>query len=458
MKKYLLIVFFCIEFVSIAQIRITGKVIDSESVPLIGAAVYLNNTSIGTTTDDNGEFELFIKQGVHDLIISYLGYETIQYKIDTNKPLKKIIFRTKETGNILEEIVLENKKYSKEDRAYFLSRFRNTFIGKTIFSQNCKILNPDVIQFHYDSETKILEAYVRKPIEILNKDLGYKIFYDLVHYELTQSKITYLGYSRYQDLKGGKSKQRKWSKNRLRAYNGSKMHFIRAARKGELRKDGFIMGLSKRILNPERPSDSILKKARKYLRSLNTKSDTSQTFKILSNKNLQLRENRKKVINQLKKKHEFKNITIKSINNLINSPAIVRKNKDGLYEANILAGLNYKRDSVLKIINKSRLKKFIDVKITDSITDGEFLTKINKDVIMMFKNYLDIKYMNEKEEFNYRRGPNRLNYQATKLILFSDSVVLDKSGVFIEPLDVFMEGYWGYEKIADALPLDYRPL
>lgn len=77
---------------------------------------------------------------------------------------------------------------------------------------------------------------------------------------------------------------------------------------------------------------------------------------------------------------------------------------------------------------------------------------------MMFKNYLDIKYMNEKEEFNYRRGPNRLNYQATKLILFSDSVVLDKSGVFIEPLDVFMEGYWGYEKIADALPLDYRPL
>lgn len=87
----------------------------------------------------------------------------------------------------------------------------------------------------------------------------------------------------------------------------------------------------------------------------------------------------------------------------------------------------------------------------------DFLIKDNNKVILKFQNYLDINYMNEKEEYNFRKGPNRLNYQSSKIILFTESVLLDPSGIFIEPLDVFMEGYWDYEKIADALPLDYTP-
>lgn len=85
MKKLLILFFLLNGFINNAQTRISGKVLDSNNLPLIGAAVYLNNTSIGTTTNDLGEFELFIKAGVHDLIISYLGYETIQYQIDTKK-------------------------------------------------------------------------------------------------------------------------------------------------------------------------------------------------------------------------------------------------------------------------------------------------------------------------------------------------------------------------------------
>jgi len=74
MKKLLILFFLLNGFINNAQTRISGKVLDSNNHPLIGAAVYLNNTSIGTTTNDLGEFELFIKAGVHDLIISYLGY------------------------------------------------------------------------------------------------------------------------------------------------------------------------------------------------------------------------------------------------------------------------------------------------------------------------------------------------------------------------------------------------
>ena len=83
MNKIIFTLFIILGFNNYAQTRISGKVIDTNNIPLIGAAVYLNNTSIGTTTDDLGEFELYIKEGIYDLIVSYLCYETIKYQIDT---------------------------------------------------------------------------------------------------------------------------------------------------------------------------------------------------------------------------------------------------------------------------------------------------------------------------------------------------------------------------------------
>ena len=457
MKKYIFILCFLVICIANAQIRISGKVLDNEGISLEGASVYLNNTSVGTTTNDLGEFELLINEGVYDLIVSYLGYETIQYKIDTSKPNKPLVFKTKPSDNLLDEIVIRNKKYSAEDRAYFLSRFRNTFIGKTNLSKNCQILNPDVVQFDFNPLSNILEAYISEPIEILNKDLGYKIYYDLVHYELTLNRITYLGYSRYEKLKGGKRKQKKWKKNRLRAYNGSKMHFIRAVRNSTFSEEGFVLDQSQRVPNPDRPSDSIIEETRKYLRTLNKNPKSSKAFQIISNKNLNLRANREKVIDKLKKNPEFKNVTEEALSNFKKPSAVIKKNDDGLYVAQTLASSNHKRDSAMAIVRKGRLKRFIDIKLKENLSEKDFITRSNNRVTMKFKHYLDIKYMNEKEEYNYRPGPHRLDYQVSKLILLTESVYLDKSGTFIEPLDVFMEGYWGYEKTADALPLDYDP-
>ena len=138
MNKIIFTLFIILGFNNYAQTRISGKVIDTNNIPLIGAAVYLNNTSIGTTTDDLGEFELYIKEGIYDLIVSYLGYETIKYQIDTNNPVKKITFRTKESSNLLDEIILQNKKYTAEDRSKFLSKFIKSFIGEQYFLRDLK--------------------------------------------------------------------------------------------------------------------------------------------------------------------------------------------------------------------------------------------------------------------------------------------------------------------------------
>ncbi len=58
--------------------EISGRVMDGEfNEPLIGASVIVEGTTIGTITDENGNFNLLIPEDAQNLMISYIGYETI---------------------------------------------------------------------------------------------------------------------------------------------------------------------------------------------------------------------------------------------------------------------------------------------------------------------------------------------------------------------------------------------
>ena len=59
-----------------ANAVIKGTVVDENDVPIIGASVIVKgNTSIGTITDMNGNFELSNVSVPGTLIISYVGYQ-----------------------------------------------------------------------------------------------------------------------------------------------------------------------------------------------------------------------------------------------------------------------------------------------------------------------------------------------------------------------------------------------
>ncbi len=58
---------------------IKGKVEEQDNkndLPLVGANVYWNNTSVGTTTDANGNFKLSRLKTNNQLIVSFVGYQT----------------------------------------------------------------------------------------------------------------------------------------------------------------------------------------------------------------------------------------------------------------------------------------------------------------------------------------------------------------------------------------------
>ena len=61
-------------FITYGQFIVSGKIIDAESKePLNSASVYCQNTTIGTTTNKQGEFSLQLKSGGYELNISYTG-------------------------------------------------------------------------------------------------------------------------------------------------------------------------------------------------------------------------------------------------------------------------------------------------------------------------------------------------------------------------------------------------
>jgi hypothetical protein len=80
MKKCIIILFlsFFFSFTNFAQVttEITGYVKDKTDLPLIGASVYLENTTKGATTDANGYYSITnVTPKTYNLIVSYLGYD-----------------------------------------------------------------------------------------------------------------------------------------------------------------------------------------------------------------------------------------------------------------------------------------------------------------------------------------------------------------------------------------------
>ena len=63
--------------------KLTGKIIDKGTKEtLIGASVWLKDTSVGATTDMDGNFNITIPGGkTVTLVISYIGYANIEKEV-----------------------------------------------------------------------------------------------------------------------------------------------------------------------------------------------------------------------------------------------------------------------------------------------------------------------------------------------------------------------------------------
>ncbi|MDD2636980.1 MAG: carboxypeptidase-like regulatory domain-containing protein, partial [Bacteroidales bacterium] len=60
---------------------VTGRVIDAEGEPLVGANIVEKGTTNGTSADENGRFSITTSQKGKVLLFSFVGYVDFEYTI-----------------------------------------------------------------------------------------------------------------------------------------------------------------------------------------------------------------------------------------------------------------------------------------------------------------------------------------------------------------------------------------
>jgi hypothetical protein len=99
--------------------EIAGKVVGSDGELLIGASVIIYGTNQGTRCDINGNFVLKVPPGSHHLVVTYIGYETLDIPAVQNG---QVVEMTLEAGLQLNEVVVtgysgKQEKKKDEDEA-----------------------------------------------------------------------------------------------------------------------------------------------------------------------------------------------------------------------------------------------------------------------------------------------------------------------------------------------------
>jgi len=395
--KFILFLIAFSSFHSIAQ-PIRGKVVDSASgKPLLNASVFISNTSIGTLTDNQGEFTLTrFPSNSFDLVISYVGYNVISFKANSPSDVLFVIKLTPKKDELREVTVTPYEK-NGWDKWGFL--FENNFLGITPLSRQCEILNKKKIKFQYSSAKEMVYAFCDEPIIVINKALGYKIKYALVNFRfsLKDNYRIILGYPLFADLPGSAKRQKRWKQSRHDTYEGSLLQFMRALFNNSTTETGFEIRQLVRKPNME--------KERIKMR-LNIQSP----IQFIDYSSLHLPVDTINYFNSILKQSDHIDLLYKTL----------------LEPKNIVS----KSDSATAVLH--------------------FLQYLH---ITYTKKRPPIEYLQENRDAVYS------SFSVSEItITDGHSIYIEDSGNFHDPIDFTISGYWAWwENLGSLIPLDYYP-
>lgn len=380
---------------SFAQHQLKGRVIEYETKsPVPYASIFLTNTTLGVTADENGAFSFSIPAGSYNVLVRMLGYESFTFPINTNNlPEKGFQIQIITEDQELEEIDVEEKRDPIWQEN--LEIFKETFFGTTKNGRAIDLKNERTLILDSDSYPNILHVSAKQAIQLDNPNLGYSIEFLLVDFEYNfkLKTILYKGYplfTPYENVKSGKAK--KLEKNRELAYNGSLQHFIQCLYLGISKEEGYVIKRIKRIPNPNKPSKLQIEEAKTIFKLSN-----SQELK----DSLQ--------INVLSKSTLPDSVTLLDLNELDPETLLERNEED----------------------NRVFLKRLSEFEVT---------------------------YTKEKMAPEYLGSLSRQSSnsnQVSKIRVIDQEVELFLSGSFEDPLGIMVEDYMAWERVGDLMPFDY---
>lgn len=402
----LLIGFLLWSLTGFAQTDLGGKVLAADNkVPVASANVYISNSSVGTVTDEKGQFIIRnFPAGRYDLVVSCIGYETQVITLSSAQlpPVLTILLKPK--VNELQEVIVE--PYEKNGWERWGSFFMENFIGTSAFSRDCKLLNKEVIKFRFSKKNNTLKAIANDRLVIENRALGYVLKYDLTRFEYDFGTriFLYQGYPLFEEMETKrKGLQKRWAENREDAYYGSVMHFMRSLFRNKL---------------------------------------VEQDFEV--RKLIKLPDAEKKRVRALYRPQ--------AVNAAINGTLMVDGQLPGL-----------RRDSAAyyrKVMNEPESMNVL----INTILPGDSIAYAldSATVGLEFNDYLQVVYTKKKTPPEYQkmlpRGVTSILLTSELFRTSANPIMVLASGNYFEGTDLITSGYWAWsEKIANLLPNEYWP-
>lgn len=337
---------------------VTGKVIDKNTrLPLYGASVFAQNTTFGVATDAEGNFKLKLPYGGYELVVTFTGYETESMRINSaTADDKNLVIEVTAKEKSMQEVSIVASNEVKDGWQKYGQFFTENFIGKSEFSRQTVIKNPEVLKFYFSKKRNRLKVLASEPLLVENFALGYNIKFtiDSFTYEYENNTAQFIGYPLFEEMQGTAEKGTVWLQNRNKAYSGSLLHFMRSLYNRNLSDDGFEV----QFLVKNNEEETTVPVKNPYLALNYVKDDSAGT--------VQFRPNQPDMI------------------------VIYTKAKPA--------------------------QAYLD-----------FDPKAKKDFQV-----------------------------STVSVAKGESVVIEQNGYFFEQTDITTNGYWGFEKIGDMLPYDYK--
>ncbi|MFB6318794.1 carboxypeptidase-like regulatory domain-containing protein [Saccharicrinis sp. FJH54] len=236
------------------SIEITGRITDVETGnPVEYTAVYINGSTIGTTTDTLGRFSLAYNFDHCRIVINHVSYKSAV--LDISPEVHRNLDIKLEPKNIeMTQVLVQSQNLRKKSMAYF----KKNFLGNNFWGENAEILNDSVLFFHTEyfgadapdsalvGKRRYFVVQATAPLLIDLPKLGYLLQYDMVQFVeaydsiYKQSVIKNLGYTYFREYDDvSRLQELRFRRNRYKVYYHSVMHFVRSLYENKLEQNGY---------------------------------------------------------------------------------------------------------------------------------------------------------------------------------------------------------------------------
>ncbi len=407
-----------------------GKVLDREGLkPVPNATLFLSNTMVSTTTRDDGSFFFpNIPSGRYELIISCTGYKTGRIEIISSSLPQNLIIQVEPYINELKEVVVKN--YEKNGWKKWGRFFTEQFIGTTPFSVDVQLENPDAVKFILDKQANALSAFSHQPLIIINKALGYELYYELENFEFNfrTRLLLFKGFPLFKEMTPrSKSQQRRWTNNRKEAYQGSMMHFFRSLYRNQLLENGFEVRSLVEVTNEEKS------RVKKLLtgRFSSNKGNLTKDFTPKDTIRFSALEDSMSYYQQVMRMPD---------NSYIIQPQILTGDSIAFRIDSFSVGMFFKNFLQVKFP-----KKKMPIEVANALSGTNFSPNPN------FSGY-------ERVDDYSIRFANKMEMISRIKLTSNNEIIVLSNGSFFDASHLINYGYWAFwERISTLLPLDYKP-